>query len=35
ADKLLDRDGRMIAAIETIGRGALAAEATPFRRDLE
>ncbi|MGB6467238.1 MAG: protein tyrosine phosphatase, partial [Xanthobacteraceae bacterium] len=35
ADKLLDRDGRMIAAIETIGRGALAAEATPFRLDLE
>ena len=35
ADKLLGRDGRMIAAIETIGRGDLAAEATPFRLDLK
>jgi predicted protein tyrosine phosphatase len=35
ADRLLGRDGRMIAAIETIGRGALAAEAAPFRLDLE
>jgi predicted protein tyrosine phosphatase len=35
ADRLLGRDGRMVAAIETIGRGALAAEATPFRLDLE
>ncbi len=35
ADRLLDRDGRMIAAIETIGRGALAAEATPFQLELE
>ena len=35
ADRLLGRDGRMIAAIETIGRGVLAAEATPFRLDLE
>ena len=35
ADKLLGRDGRMIAAIETIGRGVLAAEARPFRLDLE
>jgi predicted protein tyrosine phosphatase len=35
ADRLLARDGRMVAAIETIGRGALAAEATPFRLDLE
>jgi predicted protein tyrosine phosphatase len=35
ADKLLGRDGRMVAAIETIGRGAMAAEATPFRLDLE
>jgi predicted protein tyrosine phosphatase len=35
ADRLLGRDGRMIAAIETIGRGALAAEATPFKLDLE
>ena len=35
ADNLLGRGGRMIAAIETIGRGAIAAEATPFRLDLE
>ena len=35
ADRLLERDGRMVAAIETIGRGALAAEAIPFRLDLE
>jgi predicted protein tyrosine phosphatase len=35
ADQLLGRDGRMIAAIETIGRGALAAEAEPFRLDLD
>jgi predicted protein tyrosine phosphatase len=35
ADKLLGRGGRMVAAIETIGRGAMAAEATPFRLDLE
>ena len=35
ADRLLGRDGRMIAAVETIGRGALAAEAAPFRLDLE
>jgi len=35
ADRLLDRDGRMIAAIEEIGRGDLTAEATPFRLDLE
>jgi predicted protein tyrosine phosphatase len=34
ADRLLDRQGRMIAAIEAIGRGALAAEGTPFRLDL-
>jgi predicted protein tyrosine phosphatase len=34
ADRLLGRDGRMVAAIETIGRGALAEEATPFRLDL-
>jgi predicted RNA-binding protein YlqC (UPF0109 family) len=31
----MGRDGRMISAIETIGRGVLAAEATPFRLDLE
>jgi predicted protein tyrosine phosphatase len=35
ADRLLGRDGRMIAAIETIGRGALAAEAEPFRLDVD
>jgi predicted protein tyrosine phosphatase len=35
ADKLLDRDGRMIAAIETIGRGVMADEAMPFRLDVE
>ena len=35
ADRLLGRDGRMIAAIETIGRGVLTAEAAPFRLDLE
>ncbi len=35
ADRLLGRDGRMIAAIETIGRGIMASEGTPFRLDLE
>ncbi|MER9406791.1 tyrosine phosphatase family protein [Mesorhizobium caraganae] len=30
ADALLDRDGRMISAIEAIGRGADAFEGTPF-----
>ena len=35
ADRLLGRDGRMTSAIETIGRGILAAEAEPFRLDLE
>ena len=35
ADKLLGRDGRMVAAIETIGRGVMADEAMPFRLDLE
>ncbi len=35
ADRLLGRKGRMVAAIETIGRGDLTAEATPFRLDLE
>ena len=34
ADHLLGRDGRMVAAIETIGRGILACEAEPFRLDL-
>jgi predicted protein tyrosine phosphatase len=35
ADRLLGRDGRMIAAIETIGRGEIAIEGVPFRLDLE
>jgi predicted protein tyrosine phosphatase len=35
ADRLLGRNGRMVAAIETIGRGVFAAEGTPFRLDLE
>ena len=35
ADRLLGRGGRMIAAIETIGRGAFTAEAMPFRLELE
>jgi predicted protein tyrosine phosphatase len=35
ADRLLGRDGRMVAAIETIGRGIVATEGTPFRLDLE
>ena len=35
ADRLLGRDGRMVAAIETIGRGIMAMEAEPFRLELE
>lgn len=35
ADRLLGREGRMSAAIETIGRGADAMEGVPFRLDLE
>ena len=35
ADRLLGRNGRMVAAIETIGRGVITAEAEPFRLDLE
>jgi predicted protein tyrosine phosphatase len=35
ADRVLGRGGRMVAAIETIGRGVLAAEGEPFRLDLE
>ena len=35
ADRLLGRGGRMVAAIETIGRGDLTAEAAPFRLDLK
>ena len=35
ADRLLGRDGRMVAAIEMIGRGVVAMEGTPFRLELE
>jgi predicted protein tyrosine phosphatase len=35
ADRLLGRQGRMIAAVESIGRGNLADEAAPFRLDLD
>jgi predicted protein tyrosine phosphatase len=35
ADRMLGRDGRMIAAIESIGRGEIAFEGVPFRLDLE
>jgi predicted protein tyrosine phosphatase len=35
ADRVLGRSGRMIAAIESIGRGAMAYEADPFRLALE
>ena len=35
ADRVLDRGGRMIDAIETIGRGAEAAEGMPFILPLE
>jgi predicted protein tyrosine phosphatase len=35
ADRALDRNGRMIAAIETIGPGEMAYEGSPFRLDLE
>jgi len=35
ADKMLGRSGRMVAAIETIGRGTLAYEGDPFRLDLD
>jgi predicted protein tyrosine phosphatase len=35
ADRLLGRDGRMVAAIELIGRGDLTAEAAPFRLELD
>jgi predicted protein tyrosine phosphatase len=34
ADDLLGRNGRMIAAVESIGRGVVATEARPFRLDL-
>jgi predicted protein tyrosine phosphatase len=35
ADRVLGRNGRMIAAIESIGRGAMAYEAEPFQLALE
>lgn len=35
ADRLLGRDGRMVAAIDAIGRGADAFEGTPFALDVE
>jgi predicted protein tyrosine phosphatase len=35
ADRVLGRDGRMVAAIDSIGRGTMAYEANPFRLDLE
>jgi predicted protein tyrosine phosphatase len=35
ADRLLGRNGRMVAAIETIGRGIMTEQAAPFRLDLE
>jgi len=35
ADRLLGRQGRMVAAIENIGRGVMATEGPPFRLDLE
>lgn len=35
ADRLLGRDGRMTAAIESIGRGVTAEAGMPFRLDLE
>jgi predicted protein tyrosine phosphatase len=35
ADRLLGRDGRMTAAIETIGRGVTAAAGVPFRLELD
>jgi predicted protein tyrosine phosphatase len=34
ADAMLDRKGRMVAAIESIGRGTLAEEGVPFRLPL-
>jgi len=35
ADRMLVRQGRMTAAIETIGRGTIAVEGDPFRLDLD
>jgi len=35
ADRMLGRNGRMVAAIDSIGRGEMAYEGVPFRLDLE
>jgi predicted protein tyrosine phosphatase len=35
ADRILGRDGRMVAAIDSIGRGMMAYEADPFRLELQ
>jgi predicted protein tyrosine phosphatase len=35
ADAVLGRGGRMVAAIDAIGRGGYATEGVPFRLDLE
>ena len=35
ADRILGRDGRMIAAVEALGPGVAALEGEPFRLDLE
>jgi predicted protein tyrosine phosphatase len=35
ADRLLARNGRMVAAIAAIGQGAMAYESVPFRLELE
>ena len=35
ADRLLNRDGRMVRAIETIGPGDFSVEGVPFRLDIE
>ena len=35
ADAMLGREGRMVAAIDAIGRGEMAYEGNPFRLDLE
>jgi len=35
ADRLLGRNGRMVAAVEMIGRGVMAEAGIPFRLELE
>jgi predicted protein tyrosine phosphatase len=35
ADRMLGRGGRMVAAVDSIGRGEMAYEGVPFRLDLE